>query len=273
MKVRKMAALYGNRNRAAKRNLVMTPSNTWSTAAEEWLTVCQNELETNTQARRLLAQRFLTLDTCRAAGIGWNPRKTYADRAAWGLPPGASGGDKLVLPAGLVLPVRRAGRVVGLTVRCSDPSGPRYRDISGGAVLPFGVGQAGRSVMLVESVLDACLCWQESCGQIAAVATFGSGKGFDEQCTQFIQKAPQVFLCPDADTAGIDALFEWQELFPSAKEALVPCVQGVGDPTELQRAALTLPLDESIPTVAEWLAGLLGGFKQANHVNSPACPL
>lgn len=176
-----------------KESAAVMPSKAWSRAAGAWLAECQRGLETNADAWRLLAERFLTLDTCRAAGIGWNGHKAYAPREAWGLPPGASGGDKLLLPAGLVLPVRRGGHVVGLTVRCSEGGGPRYRDVAGGASLPFAIGQTGRAVMLVESVLDACLVWQEGQGRMAAVATFGSAKGFDEPCLKFIQQAPQIF--------------------------------------------------------------------------------
>lgn len=213
-------------------------------------------LETNVEAVLALTGRYLTPDTARACGLGWNPADRYERRDAWGLSP-VEGREKLLLPRGLVIATRRRSGVVGLTVRCPDerPEGrPKYWQIAGSANLPFVVGLGALPVVLMESALDAALLWAETCGQCAAVAFMGSSKPVDAATAAFITSAPLILAAPDKDDAGKKAWQRWSRAFPSAV-----CVVAVGgkDLGDMHRAALTPPLREEIPNVAEWYAAAL----------------
>lgn len=131
----------------------------WMERAAAFLTDCQRGLETDAETVLAVTGRYLTHDTARACGLGWNPRDRYEPRAAWGLP-ASEGRDKLLLPRGLVIATRRRTGVVALTVRCPNDrpeSRPKYWQVAGSGNVPFVAGRAGLPVLLVESSLDAAL--------------------------------------------------------------------------------------------------------------------
>lgn len=232
------------------------PPARWREAAAAFLAECQRGLETSVEAVLALTGRYLTPDTARACGLGWNPRDRYEFREAWGLEP-AAGRDKMLLPRGLLIATRRRSGVVGLTVRCPDdrPEGrPKYWQVSGSANLPFVAGRSGLPVVLLESALDACLVWAESRGQCAAVGFMGSTKPPDADTAVFIAAAPVIIGSPDNDDAGRAAWQRWNRAFPAA--VCCPAV-GAKDLGDMHRAALTPPLREDIPTVGEWFAAAL----------------
>ena len=232
------------------------PPAAWSKAAAAFLADCQRGLETKVEAVLALTGRYLTPDTARACGLGWNPADWYERREAWGLSP-IEGRKKLLLPRGLVIATRRRSGVVGLTVRCPDerPEGrPKYWQVAGSANVPFVVGRGGVPVVLMESALDAALLWQEAAGQCAAVAFMGSSKPVDADTAAFIAAAPLIIAAPDNDEAGRAAWQRWSRAFPSA--VCVPAVEGK-DLGDMHKAALTPPLREEIPTAGEWFAGAL----------------
>lgn len=249
--------------KAPKKDTETMPSETWRTAAAAWLAECQQHLRTSREAWQALADRYLSVESALAAGIGWNPRTEYVPRSAWGLPVGP-GKDKIILPKGLVLSARRSCGVVGLTVKLyGSGEGPRFRDIAGGAALPFALGRKGLPVLICESVLDAVLIWQEAQGKLAVVACFGTSKTFDAPCVQFIQQAPVLFLNPDRDKPGIEALVEWKRLFPQGRQVFVPGGYGAKDAGELQAKAYESPPDAGIPSVYCWLH---------RHILAHICP-
>ena len=234
---------------------------TWTSAAAAFLADCQRGIEESPDAVTALAGRYLTPDTARACGLGWNPADRYVPRSAWGLAAyqGSDGRlhDKLLVPRGLVVACRREAGVVALTVRCPNDRPeprPKYWQVAGSASLPFVVGRAGHPVVLVESALDACLLWQESGGQAASVGFMGSTKSPDAAADQFIRQAPVVLACPDNDEAGRAAWQRWRAAYPHA--ILAPAV-GFKDLGEQHAAAHAWPLNYSIPTTGKWLTAVL----------------
>lgn len=228
----------------------------WREAAAAFLAGCQRGLETSVEAVLALTGRYLTPDTARACGLGWNPADRYERRDAWGLSP-VEGREKLLLPRGLVIATRRRSGVVAVTVRCPDdrPEGrPKYWQVAGSCNVPFVAGRFGLPVVLLESALDACLVWAESQGQCAAVAFMGSSKPVDADTAAFISAAPLILAALDNDDAGRAAWQRWSRAFPSAM-----CSPTVGfkDLGEMHRAALTPPLREEIPTAGEWFTAAL----------------
>lgn len=237
------------------------PCKEWMGNAAAFLAECQRGIETNPEALLAICGRYLTPHTAQDCGIGWNPADRYILREAWGLPVVelADGGkrDKLILPRGLVIATRRKAGTVALTVRCADDrpeSRPKYWQVQGSSNVPFIAGRAGLPLLLVESALDAALVWQESFGKLAAVALMGNMKGLDSDTHAFIQAAPLLLACPDNDEGGQVAWQRWSAAYPQA--ILTPAV-GAKDLGDMHRAALTWPINPDIPSVMEWIPGVL----------------
>ena len=237
------------------------PCKEWMCSAAAFLAECQRGLETPPEALLAICGRFLTPYTAQDCGIGWNPADRYILRESWGLPVVelADGGkrDKLLLPRGLVIATRRKAGTVALTVRCADDrpeNRPKYWQVQGSSNVPFIAGRAGLPLLLVESALDAALVWQESFGKLAAVALMGNMKGLDADTHAFIQAAPLLLACPDNDEGGQVAWQRWSAAYPQA--ILTPAV-GAKDLGDMHRAALTWPINPDIPSVMEWIHGVL----------------
>lgn len=232
------------------------PSSRWSEAAAAFLADCQRGLETNAEALQALTDRYLTPDRANACGLGWNPADRYERRETWGLEP-VKEREKILLPRGLVIAVRRKSGVVALTVRCPNDrpnKRPKYWQIAGSSCVPFVAGGRGLPVVLLESALDAALLWSETGGQCAAVAFMGSTKPLDADTTAFITAAPAIIAASDNDKAGRAAWRRWSRAFPSA--VCCPAI-GAKDVGDMHRAALTPPLNKEIPTVGEWFSAAL----------------
>lgn len=229
------------------------PPDQWMERAAAFLADCQRGLETDAETVLAVTGRYLTPDTARSCGLGWNPRDRYEPRAAWGLPT-IQGRDKLLLPRGLVIATRRRAGIMVLTVRCPDdrPEGrPKYWQVAGSSNVPFVAGRAGLPVLLVESALDVALVQQEAGDLCAAVALMGDMKGVDTATDAFIKAAPLIIAAPDNDAGGRIAWQRWKQAFPSA--VCCPAVSAK-DPTEMHAAALRL---EAVPTVREWVTSVL----------------
>lgn len=237
----------------------------WSTAAKSFVSECAAAIM-QPEAVKVWAQRYLCIDTLHAADLGWHDVEKNASRKFWGLP----GDGELRLPRGLVMPVRRgrgdARRVTGITVGCVKNESTiisGYRDICGGTAEPFIL--AGRTekapVMILESILDALLVWQESDRRISVVATRGAQKALDHDTIAWIKKAPLIYLCPDRDRGGQNGVKTWVTALTATATAcdsvrmiLAPPPAGVKDPGELQKAALSYC--STAQTVREWLESL-----------------
>lgn len=237
------------------------PCAEWMTNAAAFVDSSQRDLETIPEALLAICGRYLTPYTALDCGIGWNPADRYILRESWGLPvvelAGGGKRDKLILPRGLVIATRREAGTVALTVRCADDrpeSRPKYWQVQGSSNVPLVAGHAGLPVVLVESALDAALVWQESFGKLAAVALMGNMKGLDSDTHAFIQAAPLLLACPDNDEGGQVAWQRWSAAYPQA--ILTPAV-GAKDLGDMHRAALTWPINPDIPSVMEWIPGVL----------------
>ena len=72
-----------------------------------------------------------------------------------------------------------------------------------------------------------------------------------------VSTAPALLACPDNDEGGQAAWQRWSAAYPQA--ILTPAV-GAKDLGDMHRAALTWPLDYSIPTTGEWLEAVLSAM-------------
>lgn len=223
------------------------PNDKWQEAADKFCSWAMGNLEEDS-AKDVLRRRHISIETARAIGIGYNPKAVFPQRSAWGL----SGEGKFVIPSGLVLPVRREGKVVALEIRCYPPHQFRGKtfthwQVVGSAGVCFGIGQSREGVVLFESVLDAALCWQESEHKISCIATTGASKRIDRGALDFIKQCRIIFGCPDDDEAGSGAWNVWRAQVPN----LVPAsVIGGKDLGEMQTQHNN---GGRCPSVRQWL--------------------
>lgn len=151
------------------------PSAGWMERAAAFVRECAAGVESGDGLKSLYA-RGLTVETAHTLGIGWNPADRYGRRADWGLDeevnPETGRFRKVWLPRGLVLQIRRKAGVTALLIRRADwkPKDdlPKYWQVKGSGNGCYVIGKPGLPVVLVESLLDAVLVWQDTIRRIEA---------------------------------------------------------------------------------------------------------
>ena len=114
---------------------------------------------------------------------------------------------------------------------------PKYWQVKGSGNGCYVIGKPGLPVVLVESVLDAVLIWQEARDLVAAVALTGSTKKPDAQTTDFLRNSPGILWALDFDEAGRKASSWWREHFPGMRTW--PCAAGK-DPGEMLKVGIPI---------------------------------
>ncbi len=207
----------------------LLPSVQWMRQAAVFAGQCARALETE-DGRAALKSRGLTVETARRLGIGWNNSDRYDSLPTWGLPqevkPDTGRPRKMWLPKGLVVPFRRKRGIVGLFIRrmpwTSESKGPKCCQVKGGTDGAYCAGPAGLPVVIVESILDACLVRQEAGDLVSAVALTGAGKRPDKDTLAFLQAATLLLWALDNDKAGKAQWAWWRQHFPRAERCRPP---------------------------------------------------
>lgn len=198
------------------------PPARWMRQAATFTAHCVRAAVETEAGREALTARGLTLETARALAIGWNSRDRYDSRRAWGLPeevnPDTGKPRKIWLPKGLIVPFRRKAGIAGLFVRrmpwTPGDKLPKCCQVKGGTDGAYCSGPAGMPVVIVESIIDACLIRQEAGDLVSAVALTGATKRPDADTAAFLRKAPLLLWAMDNDKAGAGQWPWWQENFP-----------------------------------------------------------
>ena len=198
------------------------PSPLWRAAAQKFAKTCSLNLS-NPACLSLLAERGLKVETMQRLSAGWNSQKLFAPPVSWGF---SAEDKKLLLPPGLVLPVRRRAGIINLQIRRADVSPGertgRFFSVRGHSEGFFVLGTKGKPVILLESVLDAILVFQEAGDLIASIALLGADKRPSREVVCFLQEAPLILLCLDNDDAGKENCFWWKQHFPRAAVHCAP---------------------------------------------------
>lgn len=202
------------------------PPALWQKQAHSWVRKCAQRLASSPSLLARVAAWGLTRETVVRWKIGWNLAEDYAAVTSWGLPfcKGKAGREKRVwLPAGLVLPFYRLGRLQAVKVRREHPErGPealrklRYFEIEGSQTrffvfAPEGDERVGAAVV-VETERDGALIWQEARGlglPIWALAAGGAGKRPDAYAHWALSRAEVILNALDSDEAGMKNSFGW----------------------------------------------------------------
>lgn len=231
------------KTRGTVQNCPISISDAWKSRAEAVLSSAMQEISSPGARGFYGGERGLTPETCEALGLGWQSHDRFFDTEAWGLP----AGEKLVVPAGALMPVRREGRVVSLQVRRLKPYTPKgsskpmkHHHTKGGAQVPFICGPVGAPLVVVESVLCAASVFQATGGAVAAVALCGATKGntlkLDKETVEALKSAEVVLVAGDRDEAGEKVLKSLLEVRPDAFPYSVPSVINdvpISDPNDL----------------------------------------
>ena len=167
--------------------------------------------ETLTGAMPFLKARGITRKMAEAAGLGLNPQDVYERREIWGLPRERREDGRqrqLWIPAGLVIPMIRGGRVIRLRIR--RPEGePRYVVVSGSFMGPMLWTTQIRLAVIVESELDGLLLYQEA-GDMMNVVALGSAQGRPDEATVALLREMDILLIAlDFDEAGGKEAWRW----------------------------------------------------------------
>lgn len=195
------------------------PDPAWHARAEQFVTWAEKNLwdESGAGARAYLdKERGLSLETCKAFRLGFNPKNLYDDPARWGLE-----GRKIWLPRGIVIPGFWQEQPWYVKVRRPLP-GDKLGDYigvwtskDGAADIKFGGSRGGRTVLfqlefpdhlpvlvLAEGEWDAMLLW-EYCPDLCDVGTLGgAGARFDALDLTLLTRYLAVLVVHDDDKAG-----------------------------------------------------------------------
>lgn len=229
------------------------PADPWQEKAGAFLDQAKRTLwiDDGNDALTFLHGRGLTDETIRAAGLGWNPKDLYFDRASWGLEPSLredGTARRLWLPAGLVIPAMDEGKVARLRIR--RPEGePRYYFVPGSDTRPMAWGLERPAAVILESELDGLLLHQEA-GDLAGVVSLGSAQAKPDRITHdALAKLELLLIALDSDDAGAKASWNfWPETY-GRKAKRWPVLRGK-DPSEARQNGFDL---------REWtIAGIFG---------------
>ena len=199
------------------------PPPLWSEKAMKFLQWSQAQLRTpgGQAARDILSGKGLNEETIRRAGIGWNPGEhgedIYRDRRGWGLPHEVhrDGRPKrLWIPQGIVIPLQGNEGTRRLRIRRHSEDGPRYVIVAGSSMSPLVLESVTGVFMVVESELDAWLCWQEA-GDLCGVVAMGSAQlKPDKAAHNLLIKSEKILNALDYDPAGARAAWKfWPEAY------------------------------------------------------------
>lgn len=184
------------------------PPEPWMQKAEVILRAAQVNLWTpgGQAAREILFNKGLTEETIRRAGIGFNPVALYRDRRGWGLTQELHSNGmpkRLCVPAGLVIPLQNNEGLVRLRIRLSEPGeGRRYVLVAGPSLAPMILETERNVFIVVESELDAWLCWQEARDLVGVMAMGAAGLKPDQAAHTLLSGASLILNALDYDPAG-----------------------------------------------------------------------
>lgn len=178
-------------------------------------------------------ERGLSDETIRKVRLGWLPQDWYSDIKLWGFADKINetdAKDKIWIPAGLVIPCFHDGQLHRIRIRRHNPhDGGRYYLIQGSSMVPMVIGTE-KTIVIVESELDAILLSQEA-GYLASVIALGSADIRPHIAIKDpLANANKILVSLDSDEAGAMASLKWWlGQFPNAVRW--PVVKGK-DPTE-----------------------------------------
>jgi len=190
----------------------------------------------------LVEHRSLDESTIGTWKVGFNPKKRFVAASYFGLK-----GKKIYLPAGVVYPTMRDGRVYWFNIRLPTegselakvmgsnmtmPPKPKYIGMRGGVRLMNGLDNHAhnhKTLIIVEGEVDMITMWQY-CHDIVDVVTLGSASGkLTRSDALYLLYYDNIFVILDDDKAGKVGLERCQKMIPKAKGLTVPSKMDIND--------------------------------------------
>lgn len=161
-------------------------------------------------AQAFYRSRALSPDTVERCGFGWCPRDIFFPARDTGRRDGKS----TCVPAGAVFPLGcDDGAIDGVLVRRADVRqwdrfGKWCQIPIGKSNFSFLLGDdcqvTGRSLVVVESVLDAASVYQARGGLVASMALLGASKRPTGRALRWLEQAGKILVCADSDSGGVN---------------------------------------------------------------------
>lgn len=208
------------------------PNATWQAKARAFVDSCAAYLWSGTpDAQRALAylraERMLTDETIKRAGLGYNPKPRKAAAADWGLDE-----DKyskgVNASQGITIPRVILGEMWTVNIRRFINGAPyagadKYLCVTGSSLGLAGADGIERDgvVLAFGGEFDRILAEQHAPAGVACVTFGGEGRNVSELWRNMLNRARAVHVCMDNDQAGNDGAFKWVTL-PRSRRARVP---------------------------------------------------
>lgn len=226
------------------------PPEVWVEKAGQLVEWAHGKLMENNDQLDWLAYRGINMAAVERFKLGWNPGKDGRDlwrpREAWGLATemkenkhGKMVKKRLWIPRGLIIPDIRGQKSEVRKIRIRRPEGePRYYVFPGSNMDMFWItGEKPAVVLVMESELDAMMCFVQSGGVCSVLALGSSSAKPDENLMEILRNAAVILVALDYDGAGEKAMRWWKREFHQVK--LWPVPEG-GDPGEAFQAGVDI---------------------------------
>ena len=198
----------------------------WTKGASDFLKCCQNNLSLP-DAQEFLRSRYISMDTARLAGLGYNSSNKNLNPKLFGIEKEGT----IWLPQGMLIPVFADDVLRSIEIRLV----PIYVSRSGnqikwlqfeGSSQDFSFVLKGKEniVCVFESRFDAMLAWQTSDHNLTCIALSGSTKPIGKNAIDLIENAQHLFCAIDTDKAGVRMYEKIKGINQNAK--LVPASGG-----------------------------------------------
>jgi hypothetical protein len=232
------------------------PCEQWRSRALQFVNYAALELAARPDAMTYLVEdRFLTVETIHAFGLGFNPANLYDDPAKWGI----TDNRRMWLPAGIVIPHERDGELHFVNVRramvgdrLAERTGlhddklldAKFVGVRGGKRGLFGKLTGKPVAILAEGEFDCMLAWQ--CARdFCDVATLGGARHrLDVYDAANLSRASVIVAILDADMAGERG----SEYLAKVSPRVILCQPPDHDLTDAIKRGVDL---------RKWLAGLV----------------
>lgn len=203
-----------------------SPPEAWREKAEKIVEQASAALLSTERALERLRRRGIPKAAARQYRLGLIREDVFRPREAWGLAAERREDGKpkkLWIPAGLLIPLLRDGRVERLRVRRKDGPGPKYVVVPGSSSASFTAGDPLRpAAVVVESELDAIAVAAAASDLCFCVSTGSAQTMPDPGAAALLRAAKAVLLALDCDRAGAAAMRAYRERYPAAKPWPVP---------------------------------------------------
>ena len=195
----------------------------------------------------LLHSRHLKEKTIASLQLGYFPSDMFVPEKILGFP---NKGYKVLVPKGVVIPGKdEDGNIVSVDIRRLDGTQPSHYVIRGSKRKPEILEGDSRAIILVESLLDGALIWQEAKDLCSVGVLYSAQAKATETFARVLKSYPIIIYAGDTDKAGAIGFAYWRQEF-NARRWLIPSDYGK-DPCEAADRGLN---------IREWVTTCLSGY-------------